>query len=155
MDHARNVCLGYSHDDAFRHGGDCRQTQWFSRQAPFPKEIAGSQKCDHGFLSLFGDDGLLDLAALNVEDGIRGFALRKDKFILQIFGNGSPPVHFRQKYVGIERELSFAFHSRPSLRRISFEECRPFYSIDPRRDSPLAATPHALPREYFARLWTG
>jgi hypothetical protein len=25
-------------------------------QTPFPKEIAGSQNCDHGFLPLLGDD---------------------------------------------------------------------------------------------------
>ena len=52
MDHAGSVCLCYSHDHAFRHGGDCRQTQRLSGQAPFPKEIAGFQKRDHGFLSL-------------------------------------------------------------------------------------------------------
>jgi hypothetical protein len=57
-------------------GRNCCQTQRLSAQAPFPKEIAGSQKCDHGFLSLLGDHGLLDLAALNVENRIRGVALR-------------------------------------------------------------------------------
>src|SRR4029077_17684407 len=92
-----------------------------SGQAPFPKEIAGSQKCDHGFLALLGDDDLLDLAALNVENRIRAFALGVDILILPVIGNGSPPVHFRQKYFGIELELSFAFHNKPSLRRSSFE----------------------------------
>jgi hypothetical protein len=38
---------------------------------PLPEEIAGSQKHDHGFLALLGDDGLLDLAALSIEDRIR------------------------------------------------------------------------------------
>jgi hypothetical protein len=97
-----------------------------SGKAPFPEEIAGSQKCDHGFLPLLGDDGLLDLAALNVENRIRGFALRVDNLILPIIGNGSPPVHFRQKYFGIEQELSFAFHSTPSLRISSFENAGHF-----------------------------
>ena len=46
-----------------------------SGQAAFPKEIAGSQKCDHGFLALLGDDGLLDLAALNVDIANAGFGL--------------------------------------------------------------------------------
>src|SRR4029077_20248388 len=76
--------------------------------------------------ALLGDDGLLDLAALNVENRIRGFALRVDVLILPIIGNGSPAVHFRQKYFGIERELSFAFHNRPSLRRSSFENAGHF-----------------------------
>src|SRR5208282_5925781 len=110
-----DVCLCYSHDHAFRHSGDGCQTQRLSGQAPFPKEIAGSQKCDHRFLPLLGDDGLLDLAALNVENRIRGFALREDNLILPIIGNSSPPVHFRQKHFGIERGLLFALHSRPFL----------------------------------------
>jgi hypothetical protein len=58
VDHASDVYLCYSHNHAFRHSGDGCQTQWLSGQAPFPKEIAGSQKCDHGFLALLGDDGL-------------------------------------------------------------------------------------------------
>ena len=62
-----------------------------SGQAPFAEEIAGFQKCDHGFLALLGDDGLLDLAALNVENRIRRFALRVDNLILPIIGNA--PVH--------------------------------------------------------------
>src|ERR1700683_2946291 len=59
----------------------------------------------------------LDLAALNVENGIRRFALRVDNLTLPIIDNGSSAVHFRQKHLGIERELSFAFHCRPSLSR--------------------------------------
>jgi hypothetical protein len=46
--------------------------QRLSGQTPFPKEIAGLQKCDHGFLPLLGDNGLLDLAALNVESRVLG-----------------------------------------------------------------------------------
>src|SRR5580704_12495423 len=57
---------------------------------PSPKKIARSQKCDHRFLPLLGDDGLLDLAALNVENRIRGFALREDNLILLIIGKFSP-----------------------------------------------------------------
>jgi hypothetical protein len=91
VDHAGNVCLCYSHDHAFRHSGDCRQAQRLSGQAPFPNEIAGSQKCDHGFLPVLGEDGRLDLAALNVENRIRRFALRVDNLILPIIGNDSPP----------------------------------------------------------------
>ncbi len=141
MDHAGDVYLCYSHDHAFRHGGDCCQTQRLSGQAPFPKEIAGSQKCDHGFLALLGDDGLLDPAALNVENRIRGFALRVDILILPIIGNGSPPVHFRQKYFGIERELSFAFHSRPFLCRSSFENACHFTASPQEGHSAGRSTP--------------
>ena len=74
--------------------------QQLSGQALFPKEIAGTQKCDHGFLALLGDDGLLDLTALNVENKIRGFALGVNILILPIIGNGSPPVHFDRNALG-------------------------------------------------------
>jgi hypothetical protein len=44
---------------------------------------------------------------LNVEYRIRGFALGVDILILPAIGNGSPPVHFRQKCFGIERGAFF------------------------------------------------
>src|SRR5437899_9911940 len=64
---------------------------------PSPKKSPVPQKCDHGFLPLLGGNGLLDLATMNVENRVRGFALRVDNLILPIIGNGSPPVYFRQK----------------------------------------------------------
>src|ERR1043166_5789646 len=78
---------------------------------------AGSQKRDHGFLPLLGDDGLLDLAALNEENAIRRVALPVYDLILAIIGNGSSAVYFREKHFGIERDLSRAFHRRPSWVR--------------------------------------
>jgi hypothetical protein len=69
--------------------------------------VKARQRQTHGFLALLGDDGLLDLAALNVEYRIRGFALGVDILILPVIGNGSPPVHFRQKCFGIERGAFF------------------------------------------------
>ena len=56
-----------------------------------------------------------DLAALNVENRIRGFTLPVDNLILPIIGNGSPPVHFRQKYFGIEWRLAIADHGSSSF----------------------------------------
>ena len=86
-----------------------------SGQAALAEEIAGSQNCDHGFLALLGDDGLLDLAALNVENGIRRIALPEDNLILPIVGNALSAVYFREKHFGIERELCFAIHRRAHL----------------------------------------
>ena len=89
-----------------------------SGQTALAKEIAGFQKCDHGFLALLGDDGLLDLAALDVENGIRGIALPEHDLILPIIGNGSSAIYLGEKHLGIERQLCFAFHSRPSKPRL-------------------------------------
>jgi hypothetical protein len=61
-------------------------------QATFAEELSGLHDSDHGFLALLGDNGLLNLAALNEENGIRGFSLRVDNLILPMIGNGSPPV---------------------------------------------------------------
>jgi hypothetical protein len=94
----------------------CSTSPTFRFSTP-PRSLAGDDRCgvslrrnsfeqnDHGFLPLLGDDGLLDLAALNVENRIGGLALRVDNLTLPIIGNNSPPVHFRQKYFGIERGL--------------------------------------------------
>src|SRR5690349_13899730 len=152
MNHANDVCLCYSHDHAFRHSGDRCQTQRLSGQAPFPKEIAGTQNCNHGFLPLLGDDGRLDLAAPNVKNGLRGVALGVDILILPIIGNGSSTVHFREKHFGIERELSFSFHCRPSFAGDSFENAGHFTAS--LQEGTLAAAPHTLARECFVWLRT-
>jgi hypothetical protein len=115
VDDADDVCLCYSHNHAFRHSGDGCQTLRLSGQAPFPKEIAGSQKCDHGFLPLLGDDGRLHLAAPNVENGIRRIALPEHNLILPIIGNGSSAVYLREKRFGIEREPCFAVYCQALL----------------------------------------
>src|SRR5258706_10819597 len=118
------------------------------------------------FRSLLGDNGVLDLAALNVENRIRGFALRVDNLILPIIGNGSPPVHLRQKYFRIERELSFAFHSRPSFADAHLKNAGHFTASlregtirlphaqgpRPMRSRPLTELPAALVPRYVRRV---
>jgi len=44
----------------------------------FTEEVFRSKYCDDGFLPLPRDDGELDLAFLNIEDGIGRFSLRED-----------------------------------------------------------------------------
>ncbi len=91
--------------------------QRLAGQATFAEEIAGSQNCDHSFLTLLGDDGLLDLAALNVKNGIGRVALSEYNLLLLIIGRALPAVYFREKLFGIERELSLPFHCKPALSR--------------------------------------
>ena len=66
-----------------------------TRQGTFA-EIASLWKVsDYGFLAAHGYEGEIYLAALNVEDCIRGVALRKDVFTGQVFApgfSGSEPV---------------------------------------------------------------
>jgi hypothetical protein len=75
--------------------------------------IGSGRSSLHGFLPLLGDDGRLDLATLNVER-VRRIAQRAHNLILPITGNGSPSVYFRQKHLGIERQLSFVNHCNPA-----------------------------------------
>ncbi len=44
-------------------------------EAPFAKKMTGSQNCDDCFLALLGNDGELDLAALNVKNRVRDLSL--------------------------------------------------------------------------------
>jgi len=47
-------------------------------QATFAKEVTGLQNGDDRFLALFGDNRELELACLNVEDGVGRIALREN-----------------------------------------------------------------------------
>jgi hypothetical protein len=73
------------------------------------RPIAGSQKCDHGFFPLLGHDRLLDLAALNEENGIRRIALPVDNSILPIIGIARPPFTFERNTLGSNRTFPLRF----------------------------------------------
>src|ERR1043166_3885005 len=118
------------------------------------RAIAGSQKRDHGFLPLLGDDGLLDLAALNEENAIRRVALPVYDLILAIIGNGSSAVYFREKHFGIERQLSWAFHRRPSLAR-AYPHPRRSYAASREAPSDARSSVVAAPGSTLAAELTG
>ena len=69
---------------------------------PSPQEFVRSKDGDDGFFALLGKDGDLDLALLDVEDGIRRVALREDRFILAKFGEASPPADFGEEILRIK-----------------------------------------------------
>ena len=50
-------------------------------KAALAEEIVRAENCDHRFLALLGNNGDLDLALLNIEDGIRRFALRENGLV--------------------------------------------------------------------------
>jgi len=55
------------------------------------KQIAGSEHCDDRFVSLFGNNGNLHVALLDIENSIRRLSLSEDNLILPICGCGLPP----------------------------------------------------------------
>ena len=52
---------------------------------------------------MFGNDGDLDLALLDVKNRIRGIPLREDFLILAMFGNRSAAINFGQEDFRIKR----------------------------------------------------
>src|SRR3981189_2619479 len=116
--HANDARFPQSHDRAFCHRPDGRDPTCLSGQAPLTAELPCSKNCDDRLLPLVGNDGNLDLALLDIEDGIRGIALREDNLILAILGYGSSLADFGEKGLGIECWSSFFGHNRASgLRR--------------------------------------
>jgi hypothetical protein len=84
-------------------------------QTRFAKKLTRSEDCNDRFLALLGNDGERDLSLLDVINRVRDLSLRKDNLILPVFGYRFSLAHRGEEPFGIERELSFAFHSRPSL----------------------------------------
>src|ERR1700720_4223788 len=78
-------------------------------QTPFAKKMTGSQDCNDCFLALLGNDSELDLALLDVKNRVRDLSLRKNNFILSIFGYRFSFAHLGEKYFGIKR----GFNSLP------------------------------------------
>src|ERR1700722_6087867 len=79
-------------------------------QTSFAKKVAGSQNGDYGFLSLLGNHGELELAFLNIENRVRGVALRENDLILLIFPYRLSLTDFAEKFLGIKRELALLCH---------------------------------------------
>ena len=75
MDHADNRCFFQPHDDGFRHRRHRRYAPRLPGKTSFTEEFVRSKHCDDGFLALLRNDGDLHLAALDVEDRIRGISL--------------------------------------------------------------------------------
>jgi hypothetical protein len=64
---------------------------------------------------LFGDNRELDLAGLNVEDGIGRIALREKRLLLFVICQRSSFADFGQKYFGIEGSPRRSFHTTDFL----------------------------------------
>jgi hypothetical protein len=79
-------------------------------QASLTEEVTFSVQGNDCFLARFGDDADLDLAFLNVKDGVRRVALREDFLILAIGRYGSPAVRSAQERIHVEW-LFFLFRS--------------------------------------------
>src|SRR6202162_418582 len=84
-------------------------------ETSFAEKLTWFQDGDHRFLALLGNDGELDLALLDVKNRVRDLSLRENNLILPVFGYRFSLAHLGEKPFGIERELTFAFHGRPSL----------------------------------------
>jgi hypothetical protein len=84
-------------------------------QTSFAEKLVRFQNGDHRFLALLGNDGELDLALLDVKNGVGDLPLRKNDLILPLFGYRFSLAYLGEKPFGIEREITFAFQSRPSL----------------------------------------
>jgi hypothetical protein len=82
-DHDR---LLYASNHGFIERPGCCDAQWMAIQTSFTEKMPGSQDCNHRFLALLGNDGELDLALLDVKNGIGDLSLRKSNLILSIFG---------------------------------------------------------------------
>jgi hypothetical protein len=99
--------LGFSdpHDFAFDHGSGRRQAERLPDQAALPEELARAQDGGYRFLALREGDHDLDLARLDVEDGIRRALLREDDVVGAIGGNAPAATYGREKRVRIEDVL--------------------------------------------------
>src|ERR1700722_8254507 len=107
-DHGR---LGYTGDQAFIHGRSRCDAQTMAIETSFAKKLTGSQDGDYGFLPLFENHRELELAFLNVEDGVRRFALRENDLIRLIFCYRRSLADFGEKLLGIDRDLTLLRHT--------------------------------------------
>src|SRR5260370_31228958 len=80
-------------------------------QTSFAEKMPGSQDCNHRFLALLGNDGEVDLALLDVKNGVGDLPLRENNLILSIFGYRFSFAHLGEKYCVIKRGFNSLPHT--------------------------------------------
>src|ERR1700733_12973354 len=97
MQGSNHFCFG----DARNQGlFDCRgrcDTKRMAIQTSFAEKVIRFQNSHDCFLAPLGNDSELDLALLDVKNGVRRIALPEHNFILSLIGNGSSAVYPREK----------------------------------------------------------
>jgi hypothetical protein len=91
------------HDRAVGYRRSARHTAGLARQASFTEEVLSPKDAYDRFFPLPGDDRKLNLALLDVKDGIRGASLGKNALFRPVLYLRSSFADFCQKRFGIER----------------------------------------------------
>jgi hypothetical protein len=79
-----------------------RNAQLVTVHATFTEKLAGLEDRDNGFLALFGKDGELDLAFLNIIHGIGDIALLEHLLVRLDFENRLSGSDFRKESLRIK-----------------------------------------------------
>ena len=114
-DHGR---LGYASDQAFIHCRSCCDAQTMAIQTSFAEKVTRPQNGDYGFLALFGNHRELELAFLDVENGVRRRRPARKQFDRSDISLSSFP---RQPWreISWERMLALSLPRRSPLARRS------------------------------------
>jgi hypothetical protein len=92
-------------------------TQRRAGHATFAEEVFGPPNGDHRFLALLADNRELDLAGLNVEDGVGRIALRENPLVLLVFRQSPSFADLGQKHLGNEGRLRRSFQGTTASDR--------------------------------------
>src|SRR5665213_2549424 len=120
MQDADHLGLVYPHDFAFDHGPRRRQAQRLADQAALAEELARPDEGNHRFLALLRRDYDLDLALLDVEDGVGRACLREDDLFPAIEGDGTAVIHSGEKGLRIESAIWLFGHDQAFLQYDNF-----------------------------------
>ena len=85
-------------------------------EASFAEELSGLHDSDHGFLALLGDNENLDPSLLDIENSIRGVALRKNDRVLVKFQYGCALADLGEKEVWIKQAFRRFWHEALGTR---------------------------------------
>ena len=78
-------------------------------QATLAEKVAGLQNGDDRLFALVGDDGELEFAFLEIENGVRMVALREDRLALPVVHHFPARTDLSQEHLGIERRRRLFF----------------------------------------------
>src|SRR4029077_17455052 len=110
MQRGNHCCFSDARNQALIDRRSRCDTQRMTVQTSFAKKVVRSQNTYDCFLAPLGNDRELDLALLDVKNGVRLATLRKNNLVLLTLGYGFPIADFGEKCFQLECGLPTLLH---------------------------------------------
>ena len=143
VQHAQQLIFSDDKQGSWRYGRSRAHAKRLARHASLAKKVSGAKHGNNGFLSGPVHHGKFHAAILDIHDGIRGVALRVDRFISPISNN------FSLHPGGVEKDLRVEKVGLSILLSCIWFHIQIEAPTTARRSTPTSILPKGIPKKLY------